>query len=81
MTMTSVLRKKVPSGTAEINQKVIENHKKIARQLKEAAEMHLEAVSHLENNDHESAYQLTANAYGFLNYVRDAQREILNEPN
>jgi hypothetical protein len=39
----------------------------------------LEAIAHLENNDHESAFQVTANAYGFLNYVRDAQREILND--
>jgi hypothetical protein len=77
--MTTVLRKKEYKGISEKNRKVIENHKKIAEQLKEAAELHLEAISHLENNDHESAFQVTANAYGFLNYVRDAQREILND--
>jgi predicted transcriptional regulator len=78
--MSIYLKKKEPKSKFEKNQKVIENHKRIANQLKEAAELHLEAISHLENDDLERAYQLTANAYGFLNYVRDAQMEILKNP-
>jgi hypothetical protein len=59
--MTTLLKKKKTARISDINRKVIENHKKIVNQLREAAELHLEAVNHLENNDYESAFQVTAN--------------------
>jgi hypothetical protein len=72
---------KKASGATPFEQrcKEIKNHKEIAAQLKEAARLHLEAATLLENDYHERAFQTVVNAFGFLGIVREAQKKIIND--
>lgn len=57
------------------NQKGIENHKKTALHLQEAAKHHLEAAKHHEEGNHEKAAKSTVTAQGYLSLAAEAQKE------
>ena len=57
------------------NQKGIENHKKTATHLQEAAKNHLEAAKHHEDGNHEKAAKSTITAHGHLILAHEAQKE------
>lgn len=57
--------------------KVIDNHKSIAKQLEEAAKKHYEAVKHHEEENHEEAHNCTLHAHKHLALATEAQTEML----
>lgn len=60
--------------TAE-EKKGIENHRKIAEQLQQAAKYHLEAAKNHEAGNHEKAYQNTFQAIGYSTLANELQKE------
>jgi len=60
------------------NQKGIEDFKKIANQLTEAAELHLEVARLIEDKDTEEALKSAVRAYGCISIIKEAQRRILS---
>ena len=53
----------------------IENHRKIAEQLQQAAKYHLEAAKNHEAGNHEKAYQNTFQAIGYNTLANELQKE------
>lgn len=70
---------KTPGDLKELNlvenQKGIQNHKKLANHLQEAAKHHLDAAKHHEEGNHEKAYNSTILAQGHLSIAYEAQKE------
>mgnify|MGYP001549162234 CR=1 FL=1 len=57
--------------------KNIENHKKAAMHLEEAAKSHHEAVKHHEAGNEDKAASSTIKAHGHSTLAAEAQREVL----
>jgi hypothetical protein len=76
--MTEIL-KTVPTKSTKVpqadNQAGIENHKKAASHLEQAAKHHLEAAGHHENENHEKAAKSTVIAQGHVTLANEAQKE------
>lgn len=60
---------------------VIENHKKIAKQLEAAAKYHLEAVTHFESGNDEMAAQSTTQAKEIVTLASELQKTGLTVKN
>ena len=58
---------------------IINNHKKAATHLEEAAKLHLEAAKHHEENNHDKAHLCCVKANGHTTHARESQKEILKE--
>ena len=59
------------------NDKVIDSHKSIAKQLEEAAKKHYEAAKHHEEENHDEAHNCTLHAHKHLALAAEAQTEML----
>ena len=70
-TPTKAIAKQANSATAIQG---IENHKKAALHLQEAAKYHLEAADHYTNGNTEHALNSTIMAHGHQSLAKDAQR-------
>ncbi len=57
--------------------KNIENHKKAAMHLEEAAKSHHEAAKHQEEGNLDKAASCTVKAHGHSTLAAEAQREVL----
>ena len=57
---------------------LIENHKKAAKHLEEAAKFHMEAAKNHEVKDHDKAHYNTILAQGHTNHAKDVQKDILD---
>ncbi|WP_395065657.1 hypothetical protein [Flavobacterium sp.] len=55
----------------------IDNHKKVARHLEQAAKFHMEAATHHQNGHHDRAAQSTIKAHGNLIIASELQRDNL----
>jgi hypothetical protein len=55
---------------------IIENHKKAAKHLEEAAKSHHEAAKHHEAGEHDKAHHSTIKAQGHTAHAIEAQKEI-----
>jgi len=75
--MTKDVDKKQSKRFSEGNQKAIEVHKNAIMQLEQAIKHHLEAVSHLEKENHDEAHISTIKANGHTEHALDIQKEIL----
>jgi len=84
--MKELLQKKKTNAIPKLNKTILEDRKKIAHQLKKAAELHLHvankftlAAERLENYKEDSAIQIASEAYALVKYIREAQRLLLYE--
>jgi hypothetical protein len=59
------------------NKREINKHEKIAAQLVETAELHLEIAKHLSSDNFTSAFEIAANAFVILNKLRENQHKII----
>ena len=57
------------------NEKGIENHKKAAKHLTEAANNHIQAAKYHQSGNHAKAAQHTLTAIGHVNLANEAQKE------
>ena len=78
-TPTTPIKAEQTNITPADNQKGIENHKKAAVHLEEAAKNHLDAAKHHENGDHDKAAQSTVKAHGHAKLANDAQQEDIKQ--
>jgi hypothetical protein len=79
--MATLLQEKQKKGISRIDQKIWDDRKKLADQLKKAAELHLnaskkltQAAQRIENYKEDSIIHIAAEAYKVVNEVRKAQR-------
>jgi hypothetical protein len=79
--MATLLQEKQIKGISGIDQKIWDDRKKLADQLKKAAELHLDAANKLtlaaqriENNKQDCAIHIASEAYAVVDEVRKAQR-------
>ena len=74
-TTTNLNKTEKATATPTEIQKGIENHKKAAKHLEEAAKNHHDAAKHHEAGNHEKAAQSTVKAQGQVTLATEAQRE------
>lgn len=55
---------------------VIENHKKVATHLEEAAKLHHEAAKNHEAGNHDKAHSSTVKANGHSEHAKEIEKEI-----
>ncbi|MBY0485784.1 MAG: hypothetical protein K2P85_01115 [Flavobacteriaceae bacterium] len=58
-------------------QNAIDNHKKVAQHLEQAAKYHIEAATHHQNGNHDRAAESTIKAHGNLIIGSELQRDNL----
>jgi hypothetical protein len=72
--MTEIIKQELPNGASSEKQKSIEDHKKIATQLMQAAELHFAAANYIEMDDHVQAFDNIVKAYSLLSLARESQQ-------
>lgn len=63
---------KVPKTSEQIG---IDNHKKTAKHLQNAAEKHLEAAQYHQDGNHQQAALSTVSAHGYVNLAKKTQKK------
>jgi hypothetical protein len=58
---------------------IIENHKKAATHLEDAAKLHRESAKHHEEGSHDKAYHSTIKAHGNTAHAVETQKEIIKQ--
>ncbi|MGD0710835.1 MAG: hypothetical protein ABR968_06595 [Bacteroidales bacterium] len=76
--MSTPIKIEPPEGFSKEKLQEIEDHKKLAIQLREAAQFHLEAANQIKRNDYVQAFQSIISAYGILSLAKDSQKYFLD---
>jgi len=76
--MSTPIKIEHPDGLSNEKIQEIEDHKRIAIQLREAANLHLAAANQLKSNDYVKAFQSIVSAYGIIKQTKDSQRFFLD---
>lgn len=74
--MSTSARNDQPDSFSKEKLQEIEDHEKLAIQLREAAQFHLEAANQIKRNDYVQAFQSIISAYGILSLAKDSRNNF-----